>query len=153
MSSCARFSDSVPIEVILTRNIPEALPFSVAGLPYPVKLLENLVLRGVGANHNAAFRRAEGKWFFVMNPDIRLNDNPFDVLFKCLDSPDVGVAAPLVLGIQGEVEDSARRFPSPLKILCKALSGCRGGRLCDERWSCLSRLGSRHVLAVPVQRL
>jgi GT2 family glycosyltransferase len=37
------------------------------------------------------------------------------------------VAAPLVLGVAGEVEDSARDFPSPLRIACKALGRCKGG--------------------------
>lgn len=139
LADLARFADSVRFEVILTRNIPEQLPFSVADFPYPVKVVENATPQGFGANHNAAFRRAEGKWFCVMNPDIRLNDNPFPDLLACLSDPGVGVAAPLVLGMQGEIEDSARRFPSPLKILCKAVGGCRGsdysltdGRVCPD---------------------
>jgi len=126
LADLARFADSVRFEVILTRNIPEQLPFSVEDFPYPVKVVENASPKGFGANHNAAFRLAVGKWFCVMNPDIRLNDNPFPDLLECLANPKIGVAAPLVLGVQGEIEDSARRFPSPLKILCKALGGCKG---------------------------
>jgi N-acetylglucosaminyl-diphospho-decaprenol L-rhamnosyltransferase len=126
LADLARFADSVPIEVILTRNIPEQLPFSVEDIPYPVKVVVNASPKGFGANHNAAFRIAEGKWFCVMNPDIRLNGNPFPDLLACLANSSVGVAAPLVLGVQGEIEDGARRFPSPLKILCKALGGCKG---------------------------
>jgi hypothetical protein len=37
------------------------------------------------------------------------------------------VAAPLALDENGAAEDSAWRFPTPLKILCKALGGCKGG--------------------------
>jgi N-acetylglucosaminyl-diphospho-decaprenol L-rhamnosyltransferase len=125
LSDLARFADSAPIEVILTRNVPERLPFSVEDFPYPVKVVVNAAPKGFGANHNAAFRIAEGEWFCVMNPDIRLNGNPFPDLLACLANPGVGVAAPLVLGVQGKTEDSARRFPSPLKILCKALGGCK----------------------------
>ena len=44
-----------------------------------------------------------------------------------LQNPALGVAAPLVVNRQGLIEDSARRFPTPLKILCKAAGGCRGG--------------------------
>lgn len=126
LADLSRFADSVPIEVILTKNIPERLPFSVEDLPYPVRIVENIVPKGFGANHNAAFRLAEGRWFCVMNPDIRLNDDPFPALLECLDNPRVAVAAPLVLGTGGGVEDSARRFPSPAKILCKSLGGCKG---------------------------
>jgi len=126
LADLARFSDVTRIEVILTRNIPEQLPFMATDFPYPVKEVENASPKGFGANHNAAFQLAEGTWFCVMNPDIRLNGNPFPALLTCLDNPDVGVAAPLVLGVQGEVEDSARRFPSPLKILCKVVGRCKG---------------------------
>ena len=126
LADLSRFSDLVPIEVILTKNIPERLPFSVEDLPYPVKIVENVAPKGFGANHNAAFRLAAGEWFCVMNPDIRLKGNPFPHLLACLANPSVGVAAPRVLGVQGEIEDSARRFPSPLTILCKALGRCKG---------------------------
>lgn len=126
LADLARFASATRVEVILTRNIPEQLPFSVDDFPYPVKIVENITPKGFGANHNAAFQLAKGKWFCVMNPDIRLNGNPFPDLLACLGKPGVGVAAPLVLGVQGEIEDSARRFPSPLKILCKAVGGCKG---------------------------
>ena len=38
----------------------------------------------------------------------------------------MGVVAPLVVAENGEMEDSARRFPTPFKILCKAFGGCKG---------------------------
>lgn len=126
LADLAGFVDATRFEVILTQNIPEQLPFSVEDFPYPVRIVANSSPKGFGANHNAAFRFADGEWFCVMNPDIRLNGNPFPDLLVCLANPGVGVAAPLVLGVQGEIEDSARRFPSPLKILCKALGGCKG---------------------------
>ena len=126
LADLARFADATPIELVLTLNIPETLPFAVEDLPYPLKLIRNPSPQGFGANHNAAFRQAEGEWFCVMNPDIRLHDNPFPALLECLAHPDVGVAAPRVLGAGGEMEDSARRFPSPLTIVCKAWGGCRG---------------------------
>ena len=61
-----------------------------------------------------------------MNPDIRINEEVFAALHACLQDETVGVAAPLVVGPNGMMEDSARRFPTPLRILCKALGGCRG---------------------------
>jgi GT2 family glycosyltransferase len=126
LADLARLVDPASVEVILTLNIPEPLPFSVEDFPFPITLINNPSPKGFGANHNAAFRLAAGKWFCVMNPDIRLNDNPFPALLDCLAEPGVGVAAPLVLGVNGEIEDSARRFPSPLKIVCKSWGGCRG---------------------------
>ena len=114
------------LEVILTLNISEHLSFELTGYSFPVKLIRNVSAKGFGANHNQAFRHASGRYFCVMNPDIRLASNPFGFLLTCFADSSVGVVAPLVLGENGEIEDSARRFPSPLKILCKAFGGCRG---------------------------
>jgi GT2 family glycosyltransferase len=43
-----------------------------------------------------------------------------------LQNSSVGVIAPLIVNGEGVVEDSARRFPTPFKILCKLFGGCRG---------------------------
>lgn len=114
------------LEVILTLNLEETLPFELNDFSFPIKLIRNASAKGFGANHNQAFRHATGRYFCVMNPDIRLASNPFDALLACLVDSQIGVVAPLVLGENGEVEDSARRFPTPLTILCKALGRCKG---------------------------
>lgn len=113
------------LEVILTLNLEETLPFELTGFSFPIKLIRNASAKGFGANHNQAFKHANGCYFCVMNPDIRLNSNPFDALLVYLANSSIGVVAPLVLGENGEVEDSARRFPTPLTILCKALGRCK----------------------------
>ena len=62
-----------------------------------------------------------------MNPDIRLTSNIFPTLLSALKDAEVGVVAPLVVNKNGEIEDSARFFPTPFKIICKALGRCKGG--------------------------
>lgn len=114
-------------ELILTLNIGEVLPFDVHRFSFPIKVLRNLNPQGFAANHNQAFAYAAGRFFCVMNPDIRIASNPFPGLIGCLHSASVGVVAPLVLSESGIMEDSARRFPTPIKILCKAFGGCKGG--------------------------
>jgi N-acetylglucosaminyl-diphospho-decaprenol L-rhamnosyltransferase len=114
------------IELILTLNLDEVLPFTVDSFLFPIKVIRNPIPMGFATNHNQAFTYAAGQFFCVMNPDVRLNDNPFQVLLACLQDSAVGVAAPLVLSMSGEIEDSARRFPTPLKIFCKAFGRCKG---------------------------
>ena len=121
-----RYCETRSVEVILTLNTPESLPFSLDDFSYPIVLLVNSVPKGFGANHNTAFAHAKGHYFCVLNPDIRMASNPFDVLLASLADHSIGVAAPLVLDGEGQVEDSARNFPTPLTILCKALGGCNG---------------------------
>lgn len=118
---------NIAIEVILTMNVEESLPFIASDYKFPVQIVHNDVPKGFGENHNAAFALATGNYFCVLNPDIRLNDDPFRALISCLQlNPLAAVVGPLVLSSDGKIEDSARRFPSPLKILCKAFGKCRG---------------------------
>ena len=114
------------IELILTLNLDEILPFAAERFAFPIKIIRNPISMGFAANHNQAFTLAEGRFFCVMNPDIRLNGDPFEALLACLQDSTVGVAAPLILNTGGEIEDSARRFPTPLKIFCKAFGRCKG---------------------------
>ena len=108
------------IEVILTLNVTEKLPFDCDGYNFPIQLRINSRPTGFGANHNAAFQLKKGKWFCVLNPDIRLNTDPFPNLLKCLRVDRVAVVAPVIVDRQGNVEDSARRLPTLLSIVKKA---------------------------------
>lgn len=109
----------VDLEVLLTLNIPETLAFDTTNYPFPVRVINNPTPKGFGANHNQAFTVAKAPYFCVVNPDIRLLDSPFEPLQACLGDKEVAIAAPLVLNPYGEVEDSARRFPTFKKLLSK----------------------------------
>jgi N-acetylglucosaminyl-diphospho-decaprenol L-rhamnosyltransferase len=115
------------VEVVLTINVGEALPFGVRDFGYPVKLVRNDAPRGFGANHNAAFRLCRQHAFCVMNPDIRIETNPFPELLEELKRNRTGVVAPRIVDPSGRTEDSARRFPTLLTLVAKALG--RGGVL------------------------
>lgn len=110
------------LELILTLNIPEVLDFDCHDFPFPISIIRNERPKGFGANHNQAFQTSHGDFFCVLNPDIRLTSNPFDALFNCLSASNIGVGAPKILGPAGQVEDSARLFPTFTKILRKVVS-------------------------------
>jgi hypothetical protein len=116
-----QYCQVLTFELILTLNLDEALPFTVDEFAFPLKIIHNPKPLGFAANHNQAFVQATGAFFCVINPDIRLISNPFPLLQACLHDTTIGVVAPLILNEQGEMEDSARHFPTPLVILCKAL--------------------------------
>jgi N-acetylglucosaminyl-diphospho-decaprenol L-rhamnosyltransferase len=109
------------IEVILTLNIEEALPFDPDSLPFSVKAIRNASPRGFATNHNAAFKVSGGNFFCVLNPDIRVTTDPFLALVRELRNPTVGAAAPLILDADGAIEDSARPFPTLSSLVGKAL--------------------------------
>lgn len=121
LTDLAKVAVPMPFEVILTLNIPELLPFATSDLPYPTSVIENSSPKGFGANHNAALRRAKGEWFCVMNPDIRLREDPFYILLEALKLNSAAVAAPAVLSPKGHIEDSVRRFQTPFSLARKLL--------------------------------
>jgi GT2 family glycosyltransferase len=110
------------VEVLLTVNVPEALPFGENDFGSPLRILRNPAPRGFGANHNAAFAGAKGGCFCVLNPDIRLTMDPLPLLVEALADGKAGVAAPRILNPGGGIEDSARRFPTLWTIVRKAFA-------------------------------
>jgi len=92
----AQHCQTSSLELILTLNLDEALPFSVDSFPFPINVIRNSVPQGFATNHNQAFRDAQGN-FLCNESDIRLDENPFPALLDCLQDSSVGVVAPVVL--------------------------------------------------------
>ena len=111
-------------EVLLTLNVPEALPFSPEDFGFALKVLRNAAPAGFGANHNQAFAQMhpQAAFFCVLNPDIRITQNPFPDLLKACADPHTGLAAPAIYSPSGQLEDSARKFPTPWRIAHRVLT-------------------------------
>ena len=103
--------------IVVTCNVPELLE-TPAATSFAIEVISNPVPAGFGSNHNAAFERCREPIFAVCNPDIRLERDPFPVLLEAL-SAGRAVAAPAVVSLQGEREDSARRLLTPLDVLAR----------------------------------
>tara|TARA_Y100000589_G_C26972823_1_gene555295 strand:- start:53 stop:781 length:729 start_codon:yes stop_codon:yes gene_type:complete len=107
-------------KVIVTFNIGYEQNFIAPVLPENhVKQIINLRPKGYGANHNSAFIFCQTSHFCVINPDIRLTSNPFPTLLKGMEG--YGITAPVVCSPDGEVEDNARKYPIPWRILKRVL--------------------------------
>jgi N-acetylglucosaminyl-diphospho-decaprenol L-rhamnosyltransferase len=109
-------------QIILTRNVPEVTRFAADDL---VSVIENSSPKGFGANHNAAFERCVLPFYCVLNPDIELRGNPFSDLLEHVGAGGA-VVAPLIVAPGGQVEDSARHFPTFLSLARKVLGGPDG---------------------------
>lgn len=111
--------------IVVTLNIPEEL---VLSLDERITVVRNAVPKGFGANHNFIFHNYVFTEFFcVLNPDISLSDNPFPALLGCLRSMDAQIVAPAILAPNGQIEDSARYFPT-IRGLVKKLLRISDGR-------------------------
>ena len=122
-----KYCSESSIELILTLNLNEPIPFPIEKFFFPIKIIRNSIPLGFGANHNQAFAKATGHFFCIINPDIRLMGNPFNALLKCLHNPKIALVAPLVSSSKGDIEDSARSFPTPLTILARLFRRNRKG--------------------------
>ena len=105
-------------QVLLTLNIPENEQF-LAGLPIQPELIRNQSIKGFGENHNQAFEKVDRLWFAVINPDIRVEAKVFENLLLDCRRKHIGVIAPLILGVNGLIEESGRFFPSLNRIICR----------------------------------
>jgi len=107
------------IRVVLTLNVPEPeLPMDRwPQLDLDVRI--NAKPQGFGANHNRAFVNCSTPFFAVLNPDLRLPQDPFPGLLACMDSDfQLALVAPRIVDPQGTLEDSVREnlsLPSLLR--------------------------------------
>jgi N-acetylglucosaminyl-diphospho-decaprenol L-rhamnosyltransferase len=105
-------------QIIVTLNIPEAVPKDLSS---KVFLVKNQSPKGFGANHNAAFALANGDYYCVINPDIELVQNPFRDLLSAFSDRYIGLVAPRVMGSDGLPEDSMRYFLTPWSMVRRVL--------------------------------
>ena len=111
----------IDLEILLTVNVPETIPFTDRDFKFPVSYIRNRNPQGFGANHNQAFKRTNGHYFCIANPDIRLPNNPFLALSQVLEDQRAAAVVPIITNGYGHQEDSIRRFPTPASIIAKSL--------------------------------
>lgn len=120
LDDCRSFTGA-SFEILLTLNIPEENAFYADFTDLPIRVIDNEKPKGFGANHNAAFHNSHGEVFMVVNPDIRAPGLDLSNLSALALMPGVGACAPCVCGVGGNIEDSARKFPTIRRLLARVL--------------------------------
>ena len=105
--------------IVITQNIAENTVYPTDSR---LDVRRNKAPRGYGANHNAALADATAPFVCVLNPDIRLQGNPFPALLRSFDDQSTALSAPKIIGPDGATEDSARRFPTVFSLAAKAFA-------------------------------
>ncbi len=129
-------------QVLLTLNIPEDESFLV-GLPFQPELIRNDLIKGFGENHNEAFKRVARAWFAVVNPDTRVESRVFEYLTKLKFQIPLGVIAPIVKNNVGLMQDSARVYPTIIRLIKRISS-----RLIGQNRSLDYDLANKNMLTV-----
>jgi N-acetylglucosaminyl-diphospho-decaprenol L-rhamnosyltransferase len=109
------------IKVLLTINLNETLSFNIQDYTFPIQLIVNKTAKGFGENHNQAFTYCDTSYFCVVNPDIRLLSNPFNLLTSEIKEYNAALIAPQVVNPEHQIENSVRHFPTPIAIIKKVL--------------------------------
>lgn len=86
-------------------------------------LIENTENRGVAAARNQCFAVARGRYRVTIDADMVLQENSLGALVAFMDAhPQAGLAGCKLIGIDGEVQPSARRTPTALAFLLRRLN-------------------------------
>jgi N-acetylglucosaminyl-diphospho-decaprenol L-rhamnosyltransferase len=116
-------------EVIVTINVEEEIPFKDDDFDFKIRIIHNETPKGFGANHNQAFKLTRSRFFSILNPDVRLIQDPFRLLSPLEADPRIGIIAPLIMNEDHSIEDSARRLPTPGRLLRRIFNRKKDGKL------------------------
>ncbi|MFT4100131.1 MAG: glycosyltransferase [Burkholderiaceae bacterium] len=154
----ARLKPPHVARVVYTRNIAEPpLPDLDLGNAALVQI-DNVGPKGFSANHNTAFPHCREAYFCVMNPDLRLDDDPFPALLAGFDTASMdadanaaaktsapknlsipmppggsrmGLVAPLIVDSQGALQNTARTLYTPTEMIRQKLHPSNEGSRAD----------------------
>jgi GT2 family glycosyltransferase len=123
----ARHAHRSVARIVLTLNVAEpeveaAAAAACAGIALQIR--RNPRPLGFGENHNAAFAESgDASWFAVLNPDLRLHDDPFPALLAALRAtPDAACAYPQQIDALGQPCNPPRAVPTPGELLARYLT-------------------------------
>ena len=109
-------------KVILINNIQNNYKINLPSeLKSKTLIMNNKITRGFSSNHNAAFDLCSSEYFCIINPDIRIKENPFPKMLKLFNDKDVALVGPAVISNKGTIEDSARRYPTLFNLTRRKL--------------------------------
>jgi GT2 family glycosyltransferase len=87
-----------------------------------VQIVRNQQRLGYAANNNQGMRHAMGRYFVILNPDVKVLPGAIDGLVRFMDDhARVGLAGPKLLNTDKSLQYSCRRFSRPMHLLVRGL--------------------------------
>jgi len=134
LESIGRTAGGLALEVWVvnnTRDDEAEIQARVQALPGG-RFIQNPAPLGFAANQNQMLRQAGGRYLVPLNSDTILQSGALQELAAFMDAhPRAGLAGPRLVRADGQLQPSARNFPSPLTHFLEA-SGL--WRLLRGRW-------------------
>lgn len=135
LESCVSSITSYPsfsndVEIVVSSNSCYSRERQIQLLiEYPnLKWIFNDSNGGFAYAMNRGLAVATGDFLVIMNPDVRLNVGIDKMLGYMYKHDTIGVIAPKIINIRGEVQDSFRNFITPMNFMerhMKRFWGCR----------------------------
>jgi GT2 family glycosyltransferase len=102
------------IQVIAVDNdSPDGSAAAFAEMLPPATVIRNSNNRGYAAASNQAWRFVSTPYWLLLNPDVRTDGGSLRTLVEWMnDRPDVGIASPLLRGVDGREEAVALPLPN-----------------------------------------
>jgi GT2 family glycosyltransferase len=108
-------------EIIVVDNNSNDSIGEILNWQYPnIIFIQNNYNGGLGVGNNAGFKKAQGKYLVVMNPDTIVLEDVFGKLYTYMENnPRVGLVGPKQLNPDKTIQDSCFRFPGILTLICR----------------------------------
>ena len=112
-------SRNLSVETIVVDNCSHDGSAAMVREEFPwVNVIESPENLGFGRANNLAFEAATGRYIVLLNSDAFLQANTLCLSLEKMEANDaVGLASGRLVGRDGELQPSARMFPSPMRQL------------------------------------
>ena len=107
--------------IIITINIPEKIKKIKWLDELPIIWIYNSTQQGFGTNHNNAFKMCHSKYFFVINPDVRLSNKIIKDLILLKEKEKINILGTRIVDHKKNHIVNARKFPNFYFLLLKVL--------------------------------
>lgn len=113
------FSNNESYEVIVLDNASTDSSIALAERDRQgVTFIKNKKNLGFAKANNIGIDMAKGEYVFLLNPDTEAKNSSFTKLIEFLEThPKAAAVGPKLLNTDGTLQESCRRFPSPLVLV------------------------------------
>ncbi|HEX7400770.1 MAG TPA: glycosyltransferase family 2 protein [candidate division Zixibacteria bacterium] len=124
LNSIFDFQKELKFEVVIIDNHSEDQSPRMLKDEFPnVNLIENHKNRGFSAACNQGIKHSRGRYVFLLNPDTEFTPGGISGMIRFMDSnPHIGICGPKMVDPEGNLQFSARSFPSYLTAISSSQS-------------------------------
>lgn|SRR5574341_63442 len=117
-------SDKLKLEIIVVDNFSQDKTVELLKTyGTEIKLIQNSANLGYARGCNQGLKIAQGDYILLLNPDTEITNNSLNEMLAFMEqNPQAGAVGPQLLGFEGKIQPSCRRFPN-YKLLLWEFSG------------------------------